>query len=188
MTLRFFLRGAGQGFKPRDMEKRLHSQFIEKAHHRGKPDPKTLVTALMAIDGKIPVFKRSKNGESWFELPGGKPDPQDRDVVDTIVREMHEELGIAVVADTAIFDEMDHPFLDGRKRIFIKCHHVSGTPQNVLLDEHDGLHLLEPGQAIALLGRRISVEACKALYELAEESKKRSSNPGTNPQTFEMLG
>lgn len=159
------------------MEKRLHSQFLENAHHLGRPDPKTLVTSLISIDGKIPVFKRSKDGKSWFELPGGKPEPEDRDVVDTIVRELHEELGIAAVADTAIFEEMDHPFVDGRKRIFIKCHHVSGVPSNVLPEEHDSLHMLEPGQAVALLGRRISVDAARALHAIASQSRKTPSNP-----------
>jgi 8-oxo-dGTP pyrophosphatase MutT (NUDIX family) len=168
------------------MEKRLHSQFVEKAHHQGKPNPKTLVTALLSIDGKVPVFERSKNGSRWFELPGGKPEPQDRDVVDTIVREMHEELGIAVVADTAIFDKMSHPFLNGRERIFIKCHHVSGAPVNVLPKEHDKLHLLEPGQALALLGRRISLDAGKALLSLAEQSRKPRANPVGSPQALEL--
>ncbi len=156
------------------MEKRLHSQFLEQTH-RHPVDPKTLVTALLAIDGLIPVFKRTKDGQTWYELPGGKPDPQDRDIVDTIVREMWEELGIVVVADTAIFDKMPHPFHEGRDRLFVKCHHIAGEPYNKAYPEHLELHMLPPEKAIALVGRRITAEVAYALRQLSAETLPKAA-------------
>lgn len=155
------------------MEKRLHSQFLESSHKK-RPDPQTLVTGLIAIEGKIPVFKRVKGNDTWYELPGGKPEPEDRDIVDTIVREMWEELGIVVVADTAIFDTMPHPFHQDRERLFIKCHHIAGEPINKLPDEHVGLHMLPPEQAIALVGRRITVETAQALRDLSAQTMPKA--------------
>jgi 8-oxo-dGTP pyrophosphatase MutT (NUDIX family) len=155
------------------MEKRLHSQFLESSHKK-RPDPQTLVTGLIAIEGKIPVFRRSKGDDIWFELPGGKPEPEDRDIVDTIVREMWEELGIVVVADTAIFDTMPHPFHQNRERLFIKCHHIAGEPHNKLPDEHLALHMLSPEQAIALVGPRITAETARALRELSAQTMPKA--------------
>lgn len=159
------------------MEKSLHSHFVAQSHKR-RPDPQTLVTGLLAIDGLIPVFKRTKDGETWYELPGGKPEPQDRDIVDTIVREMWEELGVVVVADAAIFSKMPHPFHTDRERLFVKCHHIAGEPYNKAYHEHLELHMLPPQKAIALVGRRINEEIAQALRQLSAETlPKAAANP-----------
>ena len=134
----------------------------------------SVVNAIIQIDGLIPVFKRSKNGQSWYDLPGGKPDPIDPNdpnsrletIFECIERELWEELGIRATADhEVVVDAMPHPYIQGAMKTFVHCNYVSGAPYNKLPDEHDELILATPQQAIALLGKRISPFAAAALLD-----------------------
>lgn len=44
-----------------------------------------------------------KRGATVFQQPGGKPEPDDADALATLARELDEELGCALVADSARF-------------------------------------------------------------------------------------
>ena len=135
---------------------------------RDHADPKKpVINALISIDGKIPVFQRSKNGESWYDLPGGKPEPDDNSFEETILRELFEELGIRarVLSDAPVY-KMKHPHLDDSEKVFLTCAHVHGTPTNCLVGEHDALLLLDPEEAVRLLDDRITKEVGRALLSI----------------------
>ena len=139
-----------------------------KANFSDNANPKKpVINALISIDGKIPVFLRSKNGESWYDLPGGKPDPEDKNYNDTILREIFEELGIRarVVKNTPVY-QMPHPHLPDSQKFFVTCARVSGTATNRLREEHDKLLLVDPEEAITLLDNRISDEIKAALRQI----------------------
>ena len=159
------------------MENNLSRNFVGSAtdvpeipgQHR-----KSVVNAIILIDGLVPVFKRSKNGQSWYDLPGGKPDPIDPNdpnsrletIFEAIERELWEELGIKATADhEVVVDAMPHPYIQGAMKTFVHCNYVSGLPYNKLPHEHDELLLVTPQQAIQLLGERISPFAAVALLE-----------------------
>ena len=166
------------------MENALRRSFVGSAtdvpeipgQHR-----KSVVNAIIHIDGLVPVFKRSKNGQSWYDLPGGKPDPIDPNdpnsrletVFEAIERELWEELGIKATADhEVVVDAMPHPYIQGAMKTFVHCNYVSGLPYNKLPHEHDELLLVTPQQAIQLLGDRISPFAAVALLEYPEAANE----------------
>ena len=139
---------------------------------------KPVINALISIDGKIPLFLRSNNGESWYDLPGGKPEPEDKNHNDTILREITEELGIrARVLKNAPVYVMQHPHLPDTSKVFITCAYVSGTPVNSLPQEHNALVLVDPPEAIALLGDRISDDVRDALRKINDIPAARAAAP-----------
>lgn len=125
------------------------------------------VSAIIQIDGKIPLFKRQgKDGHIWWDLPGGKPEPEDKSVFDTVIREVKEELDIIVVPDFEILDIIQHPYKPQLYQQFIRCDYVSGTPVNALPDEHLEMRLVESEEAVRLLGNRISFKVAADLLSL----------------------
>lgn len=110
--------------------------------------------ALVFINGKIPLLHReASNGEQWWAMPGGKPEGHETPA-QTIQREMLEEIGVQVNVRRHI-DSMEHPFLQERHIQFYLCDYTSGTPQNLLPDEHKELLMADFKQALHLLGDRI---------------------------------
>lgn len=71
----------------------------------------------------------------FWELPGGKIEPGETPEA-CVVREMAEELGIAVAVGEAL-PVIDHAYDHGH--VFLHayyCRHVSGEPQNLAVVEH----------------------------------------------------
>ncbi|QQG37275.1 MAG: NUDIX hydrolase [Micavibrio aeruginosavorus] len=129
-----------------------------------------VVNALIMIGGKVPVLRRSKNGESWYDLPGGKPEPEDATISHTAIRELEEEIGIkARVVSHHPVDVMQHPYLKDTNKVFLHCAYIEGEPRNCLADEHEELLLVEPHEAVALLGPRISPKVGQALLILGQQ-------------------
>ncbi len=129
-----------------------------------------VVNVIILIDGKIPVLRRSKGGDVWHDLPGGKPEPEDATLGDTALRELMEEIGVAArVASDNPVDIMPHPRIKDAHKVFMKCCYVSGEPRNCLTDEHEALLLLEPEEAVTLLGARISPKVGQFLREIGRE-------------------
>ena len=138
--------------------------FPSSQEPTGKPP---VVNALILINGKFPLLKRSKGGESWWDLPGGKPDDAQETYADTILRELLEEIGItAKVVGQDPVDEIPHPYLKGETKVFLKCDYVSGEPHNCLPAEHEELRLARADEAIALLGNRISPKVAQAMRDM----------------------
>lgn len=126
-----------------------------------------VVNALITIDGKVPVLCRSKNGETWYDLPGGKPEPEDATISHTAIRELEEEIGIkARVVSHHPVDVMQHPYLKDTNKVFLHCAYIGGEPRNCLVEEHEGLLLVEPHEAVTLLGGRISPKVAQALLNI----------------------
>lgn len=123
-----------------------------------------VVNVLITVDGKVPVFKRSNDRDSWYDLPGGKPEPEDDTISHTALRELMEETGMTgrVIHHEPV-DIMPHPHIEGKFKVFMLCAHVSGEPYNRLEDEHDELLMLAPEEAIEKLGSRISPKAAEVL-------------------------
>jgi 8-oxo-dGTP pyrophosphatase MutT (NUDIX family) len=129
-----------------------------------------VVNVIILIDGKIPVLCRSKGGYVWYDLPGGKPEPEDATLGDTALRELLEEIGVVgEVASNNPVDIMPHPYLKDSHKIFMKCSYVSGEPRNCLVDEHEELLMLEPEEAVTTLRSRISPKVAQFLREIGRE-------------------
>lgn len=138
----------------------------------GARQPLPVINALMLIDGKIPLLRRHKGTDSWWDLPGGKPDSAEESYADTILRELDEELGIkACVLNEKPVAEMDHPFIPGARKIFMVCGHVSGQAHNALPEEHDELKLADAEEAVALLGTRITPQVAQAIRDLEKSAR-----------------
>lgn len=115
---------------------------------------KATYNAIIFIDGKVPLLQRTKDGEIWWDLPGGKPDMVGESPAHVLTRELREELGIEATVDRMIGTQK-HPHAIGRHRLFYKCTHISGAPENKLPDEHLKLELVDPAEAVKRLGTRI---------------------------------
>lgn len=136
-----------------------------------------VVNALILINGKFPVLKRSKGNDSWWDLPGGKPDDAQESHGDVIVRELLEEIGVvAKVITQDLVDEIPHPYLSDTKKVFMKCAYVSGDARNCLPTEHDELKMASADEAITLLGNRISPKVAQAMRDM-EAAAAPSRNP-----------
>nr|WP_063672253.1 NUDIX domain-containing protein [Dyella thiooxydans] len=65
----------------------------------GVPKPIRIVVAVIRDEtGRVLLVR--KRGATVFQQPGGKRDPGDADDVATLARELREELGVALVADS----------------------------------------------------------------------------------------
>lgn len=129
-----------------------------------------VVNVIILIDGKVPVLRRSKGGDVWHDLPGGKPEPEDASLGDTALRELMEEIGVeGEVASVNPVDIMPHPYIKDAHKVFMKCSYVSGQPRNCLADEHEELLMLEPEEAATLLGARISPKVGQFLHEIGRD-------------------
>ena len=80
--------------------------------------------------GKL-LLARSR-GDSVFQIPGGKVDAQDVDDLAALVREIDEELGVAVIPDSAVFLGLFSAPAAGKKNrmVNVKLYRaeVTGTP------------------------------------------------------------
>lgn len=138
-----------------------------------------VVNVLITVNGKVPILCRSKNGETWYDLPGGKPEPGDATISHTALRELEEEIGIkARVVSHHPVDVMQHPHLKGTNKVFIHCAYIEGEPRNCLAEEHEDLLLVEPQEAVSLLGTRISPKVGQALLNINQLSAPQGCRPG----------
>jgi 8-oxo-dGTP diphosphatase len=65
------------------------------------PPRKIEIVAAMIRDEQGRVLLVRKRGAAVFQQPGGKRDAGDRDDLDTLARELHEELGCTMQRDGA---------------------------------------------------------------------------------------
>lgn len=140
--------------------------------------PLPVINALILIDGKFPLLRRHKGADSWWDLPGGKPDSTQESYADTILRELDEELGIkACVLSDKPAATTPHPYIPGGKKVFMLCGHVSGQAHNALPEEHDELKLVDGAEAVALLGNRITPEVAQAMLDFEKSSQQTRPAP-----------
>jgi ADP-ribose pyrophosphatase YjhB (NUDIX family) len=123
----------------------------------GPRDPCLAAVFIPAVRGFVlPVFQReSKCGtQIWHGLPGGKRERGDRDARDTVIREYLEELGIHVHSPE-YKTSMPHPYVPDAQCHFFTAVYGSGTPENLLPQEHKALFLPSPCVAVSMLAGRI---------------------------------
>lgn len=103
----------------------------------------TVVGAVLLRDGRVLAARRSKKPAGLWEFPGGKVEPGEQPA-DALVRELREELGLAVT----VGDELGEP---GRPwpisaslelRLFL----VHATDDPAPGDSHDELRWVGPEQ------------------------------------------
>jgi 8-oxo-dGTP pyrophosphatase MutT (NUDIX family) len=59
-----------------------------------KLQPKVVTRAIILVDGKVLLGKRARGmGTNQYALVGGKPEPGET-LEETVVREVHEEIGV----------------------------------------------------------------------------------------------
>ncbi|WP_406690863.1 NUDIX domain-containing protein [Saccharopolyspora sp. ID03-671] len=97
-----------------------------------------VVRALIVRDDRALLLRRPKHefrGGVW-EMPGGKVEPHDRDLLAALRREVHEETGLAVTGFTRYLAAHDYINRKGRS---VRQHTWSVTVSggNVRLTEHD---------------------------------------------------
>lgn len=145
--------------------------------------PLPVVSALIMIDGKFPVFRRHKGEDSWWDLPGGKQDSPQESYADTILRELNEELGItACVINENPALVTDHPYIRGSKKIYMVCRHTAGQAHNALPEEHDELRLVDAAEAVSLLGTYVSPQVAQAILDLDKAARaSKPASPATGP-------
>ena len=99
--------------------------------------PLIVTAALIKNEGKILVTRRRPDvpyPELW-EFPGGKLEASE-DPRDCIVREIDEELGIKVIAES-IFDVVFYRYPERDVLVLVyRCSWTSGTPTNREVAEH----------------------------------------------------
>lgn len=119
-------------------------------------EPHIAVFLVMTPEGpKVPVVERSKNGETFFDLPGGKRDDLDECGYHASGRETFEEVNGTVVVLRSL-GKAPHPFKRACFRHFYAAADVmSGPIYNKVPLEHDDVHLMDPEEAIEKLGDRI---------------------------------
>ncbi|HEY4220971.1 MAG TPA: (deoxy)nucleoside triphosphate pyrophosphohydrolase [Myxococcota bacterium] len=94
-----------------------------------------VVAALIRQDGKVLLTQRKPGkhlGLSW-EFPGGKVEAGESDE-QALVRELREELGVAVTVGTRCFETRHHYGAREMHLLVYRCKIVSGTP--TALDVH----------------------------------------------------
>ncbi len=128
--------------------------------------------------GRIPLFQRSKGFDRWFELPGGKK-RFDETETQCVARELLEELGVHARFSNIIGAIHDPVFGTSDMVTFVHAHLISGTPRNILPDEHLSLHLCTSQEAVQKLGTRIPPEVAafilqRPVVEYANLSSRRS--------------
>ncbi len=145
---------------------------------KAQTGPLPVVNALIIIEGKFPLLRRHKGADSWWDLPGGKPDSAGESYADTILRELDEELGIkACVISEKPVAITPHPFIKGTQKIFMLCAHLSGQAHNALPEEHDELRLVDAAEAVTLLGARITPDVAQALLDFEKSTQARKHPP-----------
>ena len=94
------------------------------------PRPIDKVGLALLREGKL-LLARSR-GDTVFQIPGGKVDAQDADDLAALVREIDEELGVAVIHDSAVFLGLFSAPAAGKtnRMVNVKLYRaeVSGTP------------------------------------------------------------
>lgn len=99
------------------------------------------VLGALVRDGQVLLVHRSPTKRAYpdvWDLPGGVAEAGESEL-DALVRELHEELGVHVAADSAsllcrlTLDTPDGPVLLGAWLV----RDWRGTPMNVAPDEHD---------------------------------------------------
>ena len=99
------------GLSPTDVIKKALAGRVQKTVAGASLTPAAVLLLLYPKDGEYCILlnKRSQEVEHHkgeISFPGGAKDPQDRDFLDTALRETHEEMGIKP-ADVTILGQLD---------------------------------------------------------------------------------
>ena len=97
-----------------------------------------VVAAVFVRDGKVLACRRApgKSAAGKWEFPGGKVDDDDKTPDAALVREIHEELGIAISVGSLI-DRSVTPV--GGNKIDLACYLVSSADTPTRSTDHDEL-------------------------------------------------
>ena len=131
-----------------------HSETAPPSSHSAPLPPINKVGLALLREGKV-LLARSR-GDAVFQIPGGKVDAADASDLAALIREIDEELGVALIPGSAVFLGLfSAPAAGKTNRIVnVKLYRaeVSGTPtpcseieELLWLDPHacDGITLSE---------------------------------------------
>lgn len=101
-----------------------------------------VAVVLTSVDGELAfaLTRRSrllKRNPGNFALPGGNKDPTDRDLIETAVRETHEEIGVSLQRQRQITTLDDFQTLSGHLVTPIVFWHAGRTEFSLNPDEVD---------------------------------------------------
>ena len=122
------------------------------------------VAAAIAIEGGKVLVTRRAAGQSlagFWEFPGGKVEPGE-DVQSCIVRELHEELGVASTAGE-IIDSSEYSYPGGA--ISLIAIEVSLHSTNFILSVHDNHAWIDLGDLLTLHLAPADIPIAKGLIE-----------------------
>ena len=109
-----------------------------------------VVLAALVREGRVLLVHRSPNRHAYpdvWDLPGGHIEPGETELT-ALTREMHEELGVRITADSAIhLCRLDAG--SGEESVRLSAWIVGeweGTPTNVAPDEHDEIRWFQPDE------------------------------------------
>jgi len=117
-----------------------------------------VVLAALVREGRVLLVHRSPNRHAYpdvWDLPGGHIEPGETELT-ALTREMHEELGVRITADSAIhLCRLDAG--SGEESVRLSAWIVGeweGTPTNVAPDEHDEVRWFRPEELPPLIHER----------------------------------
>lgn len=132
------------------------------------------VKAVLPVDGRVPLLLNER-GE--WELPGGRLEPGEQPA-DAVIREIHEELGVAAAVDRLLDTWLYRIAGHGEVLIVTYLCRLTGPPHWRVSDEHRALRHAALSELDALPmpeGYRRSV---RAVLAAAPDSPEGDQNGG----------
>ena len=126
-----------------------------------------VVTAALVREGRVLLVHRSPNRRAYpgvWDLPGGHIETGETELA-ALTREMHEELGVKIVASSATrLCRLDAG--RGRESVRLSAWLVGewqGTPTNVAPDEHDAIGWFRPEELPPLAHEPLGAALAEAM-------------------------
>lgn len=148
---------------------------------------------IVLLKRQAPSFGKDGCGngsmDTWWEVPGGKPNYNNEPIKDVVAREMAEEIG-AIISVKECLGVATHPKFPDQVIAYYKCEYGSGTIGNKLPEEHTGLKIFSPEE----LAKLIETDEVRVPAEILEDfirNRTITLRPPVLPfglSTFPVLG